>query len=69
MAGVDRPSDVVMVEKWVKKEFPLVECNVSLLTLRNWLCPLNRLLQVYNDAVSALASGTGGRLWGIGTVK
>ncbi|GAQ89315.1 hypothetical protein KFL_005100050 [Klebsormidium nitens] len=48
MSGVDRPSDIELVLGWIRSIFPDPTVDVS----------------VHNDAIAALATGTGGKLHG-----
>eukprot|EP01027_Heterolobosea_sp_BB2_P000707 GEZU01001041.1.p1 GENE.GEZU01001041.1~~GEZU01001041.1.p1 ORF type:complete len:362 (-),score=97.82 GEZU01001041.1:20-1012(-) len=51
MSGVDRPSDITMVTKWLEEDLNAKENNIT--------------IRIHNDAVGALSSGTLGRLCGV----
>jgi N-acetylglucosamine kinase-like BadF-type ATPase len=57
MSGVDRPADRLKVLRWLADGLPQLSGAQS------------PLVYVYNDAVGALAAGTGGRLHGIALIS
>lgn len=57
MSGVDRPADIARVQSWVQRVFKSESTNQ------------HRSIFVYNDAIGALAAGTGGKLHGIAVIS
>jgi hypothetical protein len=58
MSGVDRPADIARVQSWVQRVFKSDTTSNQ-----------HRSIFVYNDAIGALAAGTGGKLHGIAVIS
>jgi N-acetylglucosamine kinase-like BadF-type ATPase len=60
MSGVDRKSDIALVEEWVAQGMKKIVDNAHATCVTD-----SKNVLVYNDAIAALASGTLGELYGI----